>query len=269
MSNRIRRLTVRDHPGVAAAELRVAVIPERVTPTTQLRGRLAGPACPFAATIEVAYPLSPLPATGALSGRFIVPEASLWEPECPFLYRGAVELWEDGRLCDRAELLHGFRSVVVGPRGLRVNGGAMWLKGRSVARLDETDALALRGDGVNLVVAPLTGTQIWDLADRIGFFVIGRLAGDDDANRAEAVAARPSCLGWMLQAGDDAWPPTPKAVGGRVGVFVDRPPSGALSVGVHFLACAAELIGDFSPLGLPLLALGDGPDAPGVFGRVT
>jgi hypothetical protein len=269
MSNRIRRLTLRDHPGVAAAELRVVVVPEHIAPTTELRGRFAGPTCPFAATIEVAYPLSPLPASGALAGRFIVPEASLWEPECPFLYCGAVELWEDGRLCGRAVLTHGFLSVMLGPRGLRVNGRAMTLTGRSVARLDETEALALRRDGVNLLVAPLDEAAIWDVADRIGFFVIGRLAGNDAAEQADALAARPSCLGWVLGTDADAWPPVPVVVGGLVGVIVNRPPTGPFPVGVHFLACPAERAADLAPLGLPLLAFGDGPDAPGLFGRVT
>jgi len=145
MPNRIRHLRIRNHSLVGArAEVHVTVVPEYQTPATEVRGRLMGPSCPYASTIEVAYHLRPLtsphatqapsasagtptqaPSASAgtptqevgLTVRAIIPEASLWEPECPFLYRGPVELWQDGQRCDQVSVRHGLRTLQLGSRG--------------------------------------------------------------------------------------------------------------------------------------------------------
>src|SRR6266852_987779 len=119
MTNRILHIDLRSHSTIPAeAEVRITVVPERLTPTTEVRGRLMGPRCLFANTIEVAYHLRPLPpgsptTPGALVLRAIIPEASLWEPECPFLYEGPVELWQDGQRCERVMVRHGLRTVAL------------------------------------------------------------------------------------------------------------------------------------------------------------
>src|SRR5438105_3893021 len=103
MANRIRDFHLRDQlDDPAEAEVWVGVIPEQITPATEVRGRLMGPRCHYASTVEVAYPLrlfvrrpEGLP---GLAMRVVIPEASLWEPESPFLYLGPIELWEDGKL---------------------------------------------------------------------------------------------------------------------------------------------------------------------------
>jgi hypothetical protein len=286
MDNRILRLDVRDHAlAAAAAELRVAVASEARTPATELRGRLTGPRCPYAATVEVAYPLRPLPgppeAPGALAARVAVPEASLWDPQSPFLYTLTVELWQDGRRCDQAAMSRGLRSLALRPDGLRVNGRALALRGRAVTACDDAEALALRRAGCNLLLAPLTASPLprgergrgegaaplWERADRLGFFILGRPADAADARLLDELSSHPSHLGLLLDG--TAWPPRmPDAPAGRVGVALDGPPPGALPEGVHFLACPAGRAADLAPLGLPLLLLGPGPDAPGAFGRV-
>jgi hypothetical protein len=277
MANRILRLALRDHAVTpAAAELHVAAAVERRTPTTELHGRLAGPRCLYASTVEVAYPFRPAPAPpdapAAVAARVVVPEPSLWAPETPFLYRGAVELWDDGRPCDLADFVHGLRVLALGPRGLRVNGRLLTLRGREASRCDEAEAAALRRDGCNLLVAPAGGdAALWDLADRVGFLVLGRLGAADaaDPNRLDALASRPSCLGWLIDApGAVEWPAPRRGLAGRVGVRIDRPPPGPPPVGVHFLAGPADAAVALAAPGLPLLLLGPGPDAPGVFGRV-
>ena len=267
MDNRILRLDVRDHSlAAAAAELRVAVTPEARTPATELRGRLTGPRCPYAATVEVAYPLrpppGPPPAPGVLTARVVIPEASLWEPESPFLYTLTVELWQDGRRCDEAVVTRGLRSVALGPRGLRVNGRALTLRGREAAGND-SEALAWRRAGCNLLLTPATAAPLWERADRLGFFVLVRLPGDADARLLDEASNHPSCLGVLLDA-----PGRPADLPGRIGVVLDGPPTGPLPEGVHFVACPADRAADLAPLGLPLLLLGPGPDAPGAFGRV-
>jgi hypothetical protein len=84
------------------AELRVVVSAEQVTATTELRGRFVGPKSAISSTIEVAYPLRPLPRNrpGELTARVVIPEPSRWERDCPFEYDGVVELWQDGERVD-------------------------------------------------------------------------------------------------------------------------------------------------------------------------
>src|SRR5206468_2968618 len=60
--SRIRQVIVRNRIlDPASSELWVTVRVDRRTPTTEVRGRLTGPRCPYATTVEVAYPLRPLP----------------------------------------------------------------------------------------------------------------------------------------------------------------------------------------------------------------
>jgi hypothetical protein len=106
MSNRIRDLQVTQRRWDAAeAELWITVVPEQLTPTTEVRGRLVGPRCPGVSTVEVAYPLRPLsrPPEGlaGLTARVIIPDPLAWEPQSPFVYEGPVELWQDGQKCDQ------------------------------------------------------------------------------------------------------------------------------------------------------------------------
>lgn len=205
MSNRIRHVEVRDRSlSPAQAEVHLLVTPGQRTPTTEVRGRLMGPSCPYSNTVEVAYPLRPLheAAEGeAMACRVIVPEPSLWEPESPFLYRGPVELWQDGARQDRVTLSHGLRQIQLGPRGLRVNGRPLTLRGREVGRLSDDEALALRRAGCNLLVAPASEAtaSLWDTADRLGFLVLGRVADADEETlrRLADLDRHPSCLGWL------------------------------------------------------------------------
>ena len=106
MSNRIRNVQIAQRRWDAAeAELWVSVEPEVLTATTEVRGRLMGPRCPGVTTVEVAYPLRPLPRPQ--TGQAVVidarrdPRPVAWEPQRPFVYEGPVELWQDGQKCDQ------------------------------------------------------------------------------------------------------------------------------------------------------------------------
>jgi hypothetical protein len=114
MSNKLGQVSVHVHRlSAAEAEIWLLIEAERVTPMTEVRGRLVGPRCPGVTTIEVAYPLRPFPrqpeGVPLLSRRAVIPEPSLWEPERPYVYRAVVELWEDGQPCDLAEFDYGLR----------------------------------------------------------------------------------------------------------------------------------------------------------------
>ena len=262
MSNRILQVQVRDHSlDPAQAEVWIGVIAKSVTPTTELRGRLTGPRCVHAATVEIAYPFLPLvrrpEGTADLTVRVVVPEPSLWEPVCPFLYEGTVELWENGHRCDQAAFRHGLRRVALGPRGLRINGGPLFLNGRNLML-------------VSLETAP---DSLWDRADWQGSFVLGRLKDARDATlqRAAALAAHPSCLGWLLCGRRESWDERAiRRLHGRglIGVEWDAPPSEPWPPGVDFVACSSDLAAGSHRLGLPALLLDGGAPVPGVFGTV-
>lgn len=207
MENRIRRITIRNAQLVPAqAELWIAVEPDHQTPTTEVRGRLMGPSCPYASTVEVAYPLRPLSPSqkpvepAGLTRRAIIPEASLWEPQCPFLYQGPIELWQNGRHCDRAIVRHGLRTVQWTERGLHVNGRSVKLHGRRVAAFSEEEATRWHRAGYNLLIAPVAAycLDAWEQADRWGFLVLGQLGEDADETRLmETLRPHASCLGWL------------------------------------------------------------------------
>lgn len=231
MSNRIVRVEIRDRSVIPAeAEVLLTVAPERLDGGTDLRGRLMGPRCQFATTIEVAYHFRPLLVpTGRplITLRAIIPEASLWEPETPHLYTGPLELWQDGQRCEVVQLRHGMRSLSIGPRGLRINGRLHRLRGKAVEALDEAAALRLREAGYNLLVAPATAAGVWDLADRYGFLVLGRLQGDAPP---QPLAGHPSFLGWL--AAEESGPEVPAAGFQTVPAsrFDDQPPGRPLLV---------------------------------------
>jgi hypothetical protein len=280
MDNRIEHVTVRQRQlDPAQAELRVSVRPAARTAATEVHGRLTGPRCPFASTVEVAYPLRPVAgeAGDEVLLRVVIPEPTLWDPVCPFLYAGAVELWEGGRRCGQVPLSHGLRVLALGPRGLRLNGRPLALRGRAVGRFTEDDALALRRSGHNLLLADAGDGAVWDLADRLGFLVLGRVAraDDDTQRRLGERAGRPSCLGWLAPAPDVAAAlagrPADPAGGGWVGLEADALPAGPLPAGVRFLAgLAAADPSAALPRLVPLggAAFPEGPAPDGVLGWV-
>lgn len=203
MSNHILRVELSDRSVIPTeAEVHVTVVPEIIDFQTEVRGRLVGPRCRYADTVEVAYPLRSwqVPtAEPAITLRAIIPEASLWDPESPHLYLGPVELWYAGERRDSWEIRHGLRHVSVGPRGLRVNGRRWRLRGRRVATLDDAAALQMRRAGYSLLVAPATeaARHVWEIADRIGLFVLGEEAAAPTLDRWRELAGHPSCLGWL------------------------------------------------------------------------
>ena len=274
MSNRIRRILVQDRALVPSeAEVWITVFPDQLTPTTEVRGRLMGPKCRFANTVEVAYPLRPLSKgqqaptfnEPALTLRVVIPEPSFWDPESPFLYQGPVELWQDGRRFDQISVRLGLRFSTLRSRGLSWNGRALPLRGQELTSCSEEDALTLRGAGYNLLLAPVAPetAALWDLADRIGFLLLGRLTTFDEPALAD-LAAHPSHLGWVIDR--ELWPRTNaevradfrRSVGGLIGVELKSRPAQPLASDIDFIVCAAEDRADLEQLGLPVLLLGSG-----------
>jgi hypothetical protein len=115
MPNRIRRTNVQVRRlSPVEAEIWISADLDRVTPSTALGGKMAGPRCPEVSTLEVAYPLQPFSpseaqAANRLAVRVLIPEPNLWTEAMPFVYEGAVELWQDGECCDRAPVSVAFK----------------------------------------------------------------------------------------------------------------------------------------------------------------
>lgn len=207
MSNHIRDIVVRDHRlDPAESEVWITVEPEERTESTRISGRLMGPRCPYSSTVEVAYPLRPWQKdsgendTENLTMRVIIPEASLWEPETPFLYQGPVELWQDEQLCERVQLSHGLRVITLGPRGIRVNGRPFTVEAVRGDSFTDNDLLRLRDAGCNSLLTSVTARSLylWEAADRLGFLMLGRIVDRETWELAGTLRQHPSCLGWVI-----------------------------------------------------------------------
>jgi hypothetical protein len=263
MTNRFRRAQLNDRSlAPASAEVWVTVQLDEVTATTELRGRLMGPTCRYSTTVEVAYPLRPLaknqkpPASEgpAVTMRALIPEPSLWDPVSPFLYRGPLELWQDGERVDQVTLHHGLRMRTLTPRGLVWNGRRLPLRGKDVQACLEEEMLALRAAGYNLLVAAVDteAAALWERSDRIGFLMLGRVATGGESLLVE-LADHPSCLGFLC---DVTTRKKCESLRARapVGVELDAPPMQPLPAGFDFVLCASEMREDMARLGLPVLA---------------
>jgi hypothetical protein len=294
MTNRIQTIRVSDSRlDPAEAEVGLTVYPERLTSPTQVRGRFVGPRCPYATTVEVAYPLREqsreYESTGTprLHLRVIIPEASFWDPQSPFLYQGVVELWQGGQRCDRTQVTHGLRTLGLGSDGLRCNGRQLALRGVALGVSSEAEARSLHQAGFNTLLAPAsTDPACWNLADRFGFLVLARITDEAElkaeTQRALTFRTHASCLGWVV---------TPEAVAGELagivaktlpelagrapllGMELKQPPTGPLPEKVSFVVCTEPLLPALAGLGLPSIVLREKseeppPAVPGVLGWI-
>ncbi len=247
----LETLLLHCHP--AEAELALTWLPDEVDPERardlaelELRGRLTGPRQPFRETIQVAYPVRPLPPSGdVVRARVVIPDPLMWTPEEPYLYSGPIEVWQAGQLVRAADVAVGLRTVALHLRkGLRVNGSVATLPGLVAPRGDAESARRPR-------------------ADRLGFFVLGETDPEDEPmmwHAAEDLGRHASCLGWVLP---QALVPQPQrwhqAVsllqasrpGQFIGLRVAELPLGVAPGHVSFLVGDAEVLDQLPAEGLP------------------
>jgi hypothetical protein len=233
------------------AEIWVLAEADPALATAEIRGRLVGPTCEYATTIEVAYPLQPFPklpeGLPPLARRVVIPEPSLWAPPHPFLYHGSVELWAHGACLERREVRHGLRSARLGPDGLVWNGQRLKLNAAERAELLDDQLARLHRDRCNALVLPAQAGTLWERAERLGFVGIGRL---DSAEELESIHFdSPACLGWLLPLqllGRDPavmeWVKTMSRVHRRfVGVELEKVPEQNLPDEITFVVGRADL----------------------------
>jgi hypothetical protein len=271
MPNRIRALQIHDRRLVPVeVELGITVIPEYYDAATRITGRLVGPRCRYSSTVEVAYPLGEVHRNDAEDGpriflRLVIPEASFWEPATPFLYRGPVELWQGNNCCDAVTICRGFRFVSLGKQGLRVNGKLLPFQGAFRDELSQPAAEELRKAGTNVLIVSLssaTAPAVWNLADEMGFLVLGRISAVGECNLAWSLQDHPSTLGWILEPGvlsnetlKNIACLYPVASGQLLGVRLSREGTTALPEGTNFVFCDERDMHLLENAELPLLAM--------------
>ena len=258
MTNRIRAVEFHDRRlNAAEAEIHVRVIPERPAPSSEIRGRLTGPVCAYASTMEVAYPMRPLGNSDAagLTGLVVIPEPSRWDPTSPFLYHATVELWENGTLSDQVQIRRGLRTLGRSSREFLLNGREWKLRG--VPFREQADLAQMRRAGINTLLVPLLpeAIDILDLADRLGHFVIGTMSGSGQTLGAlKALSDHPCCFGFLytqeaLQVGI----PSASTIGVLFGASVSAVPD-RLPEAIHYVVCEASDAPDLARLGVPIVA---------------
>lgn len=236
MPNRIKNLLVwNERLDPAETVVSISVVPERFDSDTQVRGKLVGPRCPYSTTVEVAYPLRQNErGTTSIATRVIIPEASFWEPESPFLYQGTLELWEKGECCDKVSITHGLTQIKLDRDRLVINGRPFTIRGMTCQSASEEDARQWHQAGINTLLVPVMEEaerveipgnnhnvrafvwrpthpwalkqetkNLWDLGDRFGFLMLGWIRGYIDSEKGGEIAfswgRHVSALGWVLR----------------------------------------------------------------------
>jgi hypothetical protein len=270
MANRIRFVEVRNlvlNP--AEAQLSVRLHPEHDHEGAEVRGRFSGPVCAYSSTVEVAYPLQSLVGRpddpGNLHKRVVIPDPSWWEPVSPFLYNTRIELWENGQLCDRVEMRHGLHALRRRGRHFSLNGRPLRIRAARYDHESREELLLVHQADVNALVVPVAENceETWDLADHLGFLVIGRVGdGEESLSLARKLAEHPSVFGWILapdafgEKADFSALGLSDAEGPGRFVGVQWPGAGArYPEGAQFILCNEEDVSSAAQLPLPILAL--------------
>lgn len=245
------------------ADLRITLVSQDLVGGLEAGGRLVGPHCHFSTTVEVAYPLRPLPLQPEqptrLTGRVIIPEPCFWEPDGPFVYRGQLEVRQGKNRWFETQLTLGLRTLQLRNHGLRLNGRPLRLQGVVRDRLTVEEGLQLRRGGCNLLVVPVAAesAEVWDTADRLGFLVIGQLQNVPDAYRpAWALRLHPCSLGWLWPADLAHEPARPPQTAGQF--FGKQLPqsSGCNGIsGIDFIVCEADQLASLSDVARPKIVL--------------
>ncbi len=278
MPNRIKDLFLMDaRLDPTEAEVWISVFPERLTSGTRAEGRLLGPRCPYANTVEIAYPLRAhsrqygVEANPEIGLRVLIPEPNLWDPISPFLYEGPVELWDREKRCDQVRVRHGLRAFTLGPRGLHWNQHALTIRGLAPAPGSHVDVRALHDAGYNALLIPVTAehTRLWEEADRFGLLMVGRIANREGMRQAFALRGHVSSFAWLLDAGFFQDPlvqaglPFPADPGRQLlGIELQEAPRGPLPQGLQFLACDPKLLAQLGTAPYAKLLLSDAGGLP-------
>jgi len=285
MNNSIRNVSMVSSWDPAKADVLVAVATQYATPTTEVRGRLIGPHCRYSTTVEVAYPLRNVFGRPAMLGSFprghillraVIPEPSVWEPECPFVYDVLIELWQDGERCDQSQVRHALRRMQLKRQGLLLNGRPFALRGLQRNACSDEDAHRFRQRGCNLLLADVTVgcAHLWDRAESFGFLMIGRLSSIDEETIQhlhlflDQPGEQTSTFGWLfpqkMVENHEAWQKVLHTIYHKnkrsIGVEIKHVPKQPLPQEIGYVACSADLLPSLDGLSMPKIVLGTLPE---------
>jgi hypothetical protein len=183
-----------------------------------------------------------------------------------------VEVLEDGRPWFREQVSHGLRTLRLTPRGLRLNGKPLLVRGFAREPASEEDALLLRGAGGNLLLASLGAGELWTLADRLGFLMLGLVPEHEldeltlpRAHRygtTRLLAQHTSCFGWLLpesalQRGTEWWTsaraPLRTGLPHLLGMQLTNAPYQPLPREVDFVVCTEHCLAELQEIRRPIL----------------
>jgi hypothetical protein len=251
---KVETLTTRYDPAETEITLTVQV-DVLETAGLELKGRLAGPCTTLAETIEVPYPLKATATEdGLLRGRVVIPDPCMWTPETPFLYRGTVELWQQGQRLETAEVQHGIKELFLRQKGLRLNGEPLVLRCYAGRGIQPDQLPTLRQQGINALliqVGPET-EPLWAEAAKWGFFLLAQVDPSNDEllwHANEALLHQTALFGWVLPQSlirqPQHWHNAMSLLHGHrrdvfVGVKIEELPHGVLPGHVDFLLADAE-----------------------------
>lgn len=140
--------TVHLDPMRAEVWIDVAVWP--LLPGDEIQGKLVGPQCRYASTIEIGYPVRSRPGGG---WHIIIPEPSLWTPDTPFVYRGQIE-WRRGvEKVHQVSVYHTLYRLTQTSAGWRLNGKPLELRVAEATKASEQELARLRAEGFNAIHA--------------------------------------------------------------------------------------------------------------------
>jgi hypothetical protein len=240
MPNRIVRWRLANRSlSPVEAEILVFAETQSVTPQTEIRGRIAGPTCPYSTTIEVAYPLRRLPQAlpgMPLARRIVIPEPSFWDPTSPFLYRGAIELWEGEDLHEKISVRYGLRSAVLRSDGLRWNGQRLRLLVSPHEDVQPRDVASLREHGYNAAFLDWPDPALVEAAETLGLILLARPASPADETVESA-----ALFAWILprdwRQAEAEWMRWMQRQRAPIGMYFD---AGPVPQGVAFLIDAPD-----------------------------
>src|SRR5262245_53705536 len=268
-SNRLKgieghKLTV--SPAEADIWFKVAV--QRVTPGTEVRGRIVGPRCLFAQTAEVVSPLRSVRDTeeeqGVLIARTAIPNPGFWDPDNPLLYRVVFELWQDGQRCVASGFDLGFRMIEMGTSNVLVNRRPFLLQAMASLPASREEAATRRQAGYNLVLAGQGQWHWWIRANPMGFLLLEKVALSTlTPPYINLLSPQPCFLGFVLgkELLDHSRSETESFLRAwqernvLIGLELEGSPPPPLPNGLSFLVCPGSLLPALSTTSLPKIVL--------------
>ncbi|HEY2893960.1 MAG TPA: hypothetical protein VGJ16_07100, partial [Pirellulales bacterium] len=140
-----------------------------------LAGRLRGPTCAYAHTLQTTLQFADRGPGPSLLAESYVLEPSFWTPDLPHLYRAELELRRAGEVIARIERPFGMRPLGAIGRKLMFDSRRWVLRGLLAYEAGSTDLQTWRASSLAMVVHN-PSDALCDEASRLGVLLVAELA---------------------------------------------------------------------------------------------